>query len=106
MTNVAERLEKALRNAGIAITDVSIGNLDDRSTWKVQPASLQAAAQPVIDALVLPTAAQLLDEDAQRDVDVKALKALVIEIYPFLGAGKPSLVQLRANIIARYKALP
>lgn len=105
MDNTAARLDKALRAAGVAIDSVSIGRDDDRATWRVLPATLQAAAQPIIDAFVLPTPAQVLDEDAIRDVDMKALKAVVIEIYPYLGAGKPTLAQLRANIIARYKTL-
>jgi hypothetical protein len=104
--SLAQYLDQALKAANVPIVGVSIGDVADRATWNVQPAALQPQAQPVIDAFALPTAAQLLDDDALREVDVKALKALLIEIYPFLGVGKPTLVQLRANIIARFKALP
>lgn len=44
------RVDAALRAAGVAITSVSIGDAANRATWKVQPANLQAQAQPVIDA--------------------------------------------------------
>lgn len=105
MLSLAARLDTALRAAGLAITGVSIGVDEDRSTWKVMPRELQAAAQPVIDAFLLPTPAQLLDEDALREVDAKVLKAIVMELYAIVPAPKPTLVQLRANILARYKAL-
>ena len=54
--NVAEQLDKALRVAGLAIVGVSIGDPDTRWTWTVQPADLQAQAQPIIDALDLSVA--------------------------------------------------
>lgn len=103
--SLASRLDEAIRAAGVAISGVSVGSDVDRSTWKVSPTSLQAAAQPTIDTFGMPTPNTLATEDAVRDVDMKALKALVIEIYPYLGAGKPTLAQLRANIIARYLTL-
>lgn len=105
MNTLAARLDAAIRAAGVPIDGVSIGNEQNRATWRVVPASLQAQAQPIIDAFVVPTPDQVKDEAAIRDVDAKALKAVVMEIYPYLGAGKPTLAQLRANILARYKAL-
>lgn len=50
MANEPARLERALKAAGFPVVSVSIGNLNDRATWKVLPASLQAAAQATIDA--------------------------------------------------------
>lgn len=44
------RLDAAIRAGGVAIAGVSIGDPAIRSTWKVTPASLQSAAQPIIDA--------------------------------------------------------
>ena len=104
---IAEYLDRAIRLAGIAITGVSIGRLNDRSTWLVQPTHLQAAAQPTIDAFTEPTPQQLADEEAIREADLRILRAIVIELHASIPAhaGKPTLVQLRNNIIARYKAL-
>ena len=105
MTSVAARLDRALRAANIAIVGVSITDEANRATWRVHPPELQAAAQPIIDAFVIPTAAELLDEEAQRETDLRILKAIVIELHAILPAPKPTLAQLRASIIARYKAL-
>ena len=60
MNNLA-RLDQAIRAAGIAIDGVFVGSETDRSTWRVSPDSLQATAQPIIDAYVEPTRAQLAD---------------------------------------------
>jgi hypothetical protein len=49
MVNLASRLDRVLRGAGLAISGVSIGTEADRQTWKVFPVSLQDAAQPIID---------------------------------------------------------
>ena len=50
MSNIAARLDRVLRAAGLAIDGVSIGDEANRATWKVVPVSLQAAAQPHIDS--------------------------------------------------------
>lgn len=105
MMSLNERLDRAIRSAGVAIVGVTIGVEGDRSTWKVQPLESQGAAQPIIDAFTLPTAAELADEQAISDIDAKALKAVVIEIHAILPTPKPTLLQLRNAIIARYKAL-
>ena len=47
---IAARVEWAIRAAGVDILGVSIGEDANKATWRVSPASLQAAAQPVIDA--------------------------------------------------------
>ena len=49
-TNVAGWVANAIRAAGVPIVGVSIGDATDRTTWKVQPSSLQSAAQPTIDS--------------------------------------------------------
>lgn len=105
MVDLARYLDQAIRTAGVPITGVSIGDPNDRRTWRVHPASAQAQAQPIIDAFQLPTLAQMKDESAIREIDAKALKAVVMELYPYLSAGKPSLAQLRQNILDRYKQL-
>jgi hypothetical protein len=52
MANRNLQLKLKIQAAGVAITDVSIGDDADRTTWRVTPSSLQAAAQPVIDGFV------------------------------------------------------
>jgi hypothetical protein len=49
--NFAARLQRELVDAGIASVGVSVGDETDTSTWTVQPAAAQPAAQPVIDAV-------------------------------------------------------
>lgn len=102
---IAHYLEQAIKAAGHPIVGVSIGRASDKSTWRVDPPELQTAAQPVIDAFTAPTAQQLLDDIATREIDAKVLKAIVIELHAIIPAPKPTLVQLRNSIIARYKSL-
>lgn len=105
VNDLAIRLDQHVRSAGHAITGVSIGAVGDRATWKVFPSSLQGAAQAAINAFVIPTEQQLADEAVDREIDAKVLKAIVMEIHAILPTPKPTLVQLRNNIIARYKSL-
>lgn len=49
-SQLAGRLDAALKAAGVPIIGVSIGDTNDKATWRVHPPSLQAAAQPTIDA--------------------------------------------------------
>ena len=77
---LAAQLKTAIQKAGVAITDVSIGHSQDRSTWTVVPSSLQNAAQATIDSFD-PTAASVIDADkdeitAQLDTNT-ALQALL-----------------------------
>ena len=48
--SLASRLKQAVMAAGVAITDVQIGDDGNKATWKVRPTSLQGAAQATIDA--------------------------------------------------------
>ena len=50
ISNLAGSLDRAIRAAGVAILGVSVGDPANKATWKVQPPSLQAQAQPTIDA--------------------------------------------------------
>lgn len=112
MANLAARLERALRAAGVAITGVSVGNEADRLTWRVQPASAQAAAQPTITAFDPndPT-----HEDAELDAAIKALVdtdrltssvvwAMIEALAPPATVAKYQAA--RAKIISAYKAQP
>ena len=48
--SLSGRLYTTLTAAGHAVVSVSIGDATNRSTWCVQPSSLQDACQPLIDA--------------------------------------------------------
>lgn len=50
MMRLAEHVTAAIRAAGVPILGISIGTDNDRTSWRVNPATLQAAAQPTIDA--------------------------------------------------------
>ena len=105
MTDIAARLEKAIKAAGVAITDVQIGNEMDQSTWKVQPASLQVQAQSIIDAYTDPTPAQLADEDAERETTNKRVMAVALALWECIPAPTMTKVQLRSRAKAIYKGL-
>lgn len=107
MKTLAARLDAAVKAAGVPILSVSVGSEQDRTTWLVEPRALQGQAQPILDAFVMPSADQLLDEQAISDADQRILRAIVVELHAAIPAwaGKPTLVQLRNNIITRWKAL-
>jgi hypothetical protein len=70
ITNIAETLDHQIHAAGVEIVGVSIGNPVNKSTWTVQPSTLQSAAQPTIDAFDIPaeeTAWQWYAVRTQRD---------------------------------------
>ena len=78
---IAQRLDRALRAAGLTVVSVSIGRRDDRATWRVQPSSLQAQAQPIIDAFDPDDpahAAAELDAEVTSDLDSKRLTSAVV----------------------------
>lgn len=105
-------LDRAIKAAGVPITGVSIGDQADRTTWRVHPATLQAAAQPTIDAFDPTDPAHVtadLDAAILRAVDgerlISAVVWTVIDTY-----SAPATVQkyqnARTKIIAAYKARP
>jgi|TARA_R100001086_G_C11834021_1_gene257373 hypothetical protein len=68
--DIAQLLFGQIVAAGVEIVGLSIGASDDKSTWTVQPTSLQAAAQPTIDSFDIPaeeTAWQWYEVRTQRD---------------------------------------
>jgi hypothetical protein len=105
MAKIAAYLDAAIRAANIAIDGVSIGDDANRATWKVTPATAQAQAQPIIDAFVLPTAAQIADEDAQRDVNEKKLQAVALALWEAIPSPTLTKVQMKNRAMAIYKAL-
>lgn len=103
---LAARLDQTIKAAGVPILGVSISDDANRATWLVYPADLQAAAQPIIAAFVLPTPAQLADEDAQRDTNRKELQAVAVALWECITAPTLTKAQLKNRIVAIYKALP
>ncbi len=112
METLAGRVLRAIKAAGVAIADVSIGDVANKATWKVQPASLQTAAQPTIDAFnpsdpALDTAD--LDAEVTRNLDSdRIFSAIVWTILDTYSA--PATVAkfnaARTKIIAAYKSQP
>lgn len=109
---LAARLTRALTDAGIAVVGVSIGNPSDKTTWKVQPANLQSAAQPIINAFD-PTdpaheAADLTAEAVSRLDQERIFSALVWAIVDTYSA--PATVTkynaARTKIVNAYKTQP
>lgn len=101
---LAAYIDAAIRAANIPIDGVSMPD-EDRTTWRVQPSSLQARAQPIIDAFVMPTAAQVLDENAQRDVSDKKLQAVALALWESIPNPILTKAQMKARAIQIYKAL-
>ena len=105
MSDLARRLDEALRGAGVPITGVFIGDDTNRSTWRVQSPALQAQAQPIIDAYVLPTPAQMLDEDAERETTEKKLQAISLALWECIPAPTMTKAQFKARAKAIFKTL-
>ena len=112
MPNIAARLDRVLRAAGLAIVGVSIGDEANRGTWKVFPVNLQAAAQPHIDAFNPDDPAHEqaeLDEAVKASVDgerlISAVVWAIIDTYS-APATVTKYQAARTKIIAAYKARP
>lgn len=98
-------LDQAIKAAGIAIDGVSVGDPNNRATWKVSPADKQAQAQPIIDAFVIPSAAVIADDDAEAQTQDKRLKAVALGLWECIPAPTMTKAQLAARIKAIYKTL-
>lgn len=102
MTTIAQRLKAQIIAAGVPVVDVEIGNEFDRLTWKVQPASLQAAAQPIIDGYANPTPNTLIEEDAEaRLMNDKRFKAVIDAVWEAI----PNPVTTKQETRQRAKAI-
>jgi phage terminase Nu1 subunit (DNA packaging protein) len=66
---------------------------------------MQPLAQPIIDAYVEPSAADVLDEQARRDVNEKKLQAVAVALWECIPSPKLTRAQLKARAIEIYKAL-
>lgn len=112
MIDTAGRLHRMLIAAGVPVVSVAIGTEATRATWKVQPATLQATAQPLIDAFN-PTDPAI--ETAELDAAVKAtldderlISAIVWAMTDALAA--PATIAkyqtARTKIVSAYKTQP
>lgn len=110
--DVAKHLHKTLRAAGLLITGVSIGDPTNKATWKVQPSTFQAAAQPTIDAFdINDPAHDIADLNAQvtAALDTERLQSAIvwtlIDTYS-PPATKAKYANARTQIITAYTAQP
>jgi hypothetical protein len=85
MSDIAARLQRALTLAGHAVVAVSIPDPTTTATWTVQPSSLQAAVQPIIDAFNAADPVHVeREDDAHADIhhrhkDLLATCAVILE---------------------------
>lgn len=111
------RLHAAILAAGVPIQGVSLGETGNKATWKVAPSSLQAAAQPTIDAFDPADAALAtadLDEAVKRDLDNERLTSAVVwvilrQMFPADTVAQTKTKYTNAarpQIIAAYGAQP
>lgn len=98
-------LFKAISAAAPEVVGVSLGDLADRSTWKVQLA--EGAGQAAIDAAQAKVQAVIngfsiidrtpADEVEDRFTNDKALRALAAVLMNRLGLTRPQLIALLRN---------
>ena len=110
--STAARLHRVLTGAGLAVVTVSLGDEQDKRTWTVLPASLQASAQPLIDAFDPDDPSHLAAEldaevltalDAQRLIS--AVVWAVIDTYS-APATRAKYLGARTKIVNAFKAEP
>lgn len=102
---LAERVEQAIKSAGVNISTVTIGDAANKATWRVTPSSLQQQAQPVIDGYGDPTPTTLLSEEAQAMISEKRIRAVTEALWEAIPAyaGKPTKAQTLQRAIDIYK---
>ena len=109
---IAARLYKAIVAAGVPAVGVSIGDAGNKATWVVDPPTLQAAAQPTIDAF---NAADPAHQTAELDAQVKAAldneRLFSAIVWTIIDTYSPPATitkynAARTKIIAAYKSRP
>jgi hypothetical protein len=111
---LAAGLTRALERAGVPIFGVSIGQVMDRSTWRIDFQPSATSAQRADAALILSTYDLALDavlatEDSERSFDgMKLLKAVAISaLWGRLGR-QPTPAEIgaeRTRVLNVYRAL-
>lgn len=110
--SLAARVDAAIRAAGIAITGVSIGDNANKATWKVQPPTLQSAAQPTIDAFDPNDPAHLtaeLDTQVKVALDQERLTSAIVWTIIDTYSAPATITKYnaaRTKIINSYKLQP
>jgi len=105
-------LERALRDVGIRVDGVSVGDPEDRSTWRAfyQPSTtvLQRAQG---DALLLSldpqdvaTLTNIKTDLSVTRVDDDLMKSVIQALFEAIPAPTVTLPQLRARILQLYRA--
>lgn len=107
MINVALLVDAALKDAGIPFEGVSIGNVDDRTTWRVAftadatPAQRTTAAQ-IVATVIVDASAQALQakKDVQAAIDAMPIfeKAIVLALIDQLNVIRSKLVPPLADV--------
>lgn len=106
------RVERVLKAAGVAITGMRFGDQANKTTWRVQPLSLQPAAQPIIDAFdpADPAHEQAdVTADATLAVDTERLTSAIIWaiLDTYSAPATPAKYQAaRTKILNAYRARP
>src|SRR3990167_10766616 len=115
MTNIAAALDRAIRAAGVTITGVSLGRLEDKATGRVAPADLQSAAQATIDTFDPNVPAHDITEQdaaAREGFGQRLLSAfayvLLRRLFPTdtVAQTKAKFGIMRDDVVAAYKARP
>lgn len=106
-------IERIIRDAGIPIDGVSIGNPNDRSTWRIfyQP-SATAPQRTQGDGLLQTLDPQdtavvtaLKQDLSTTKLSDEAIRAIVQGLFEAIPAPTMTLVQLRNRILAIYRGL-
>lgn len=104
----AAGLDRALRRAGIPIVGVTIGAVGTRGSWAIVflPEATPAQRTQAVSILATydaDTDVTIVNELAQADLDVKAIKAVAIWTAQKLSI---PLATMKAEVLAIYKSLP
>lgn len=111
-TNIAARLDAAIKAANVPIAGVSIGDPTNKATWKVSPSSLQGAAQPTIDAFnVNDTAHEMAELDAAVKFNLDQERLFSAIVWAVVDTYSPPATitkykTARTKIIDAYKNRP
>lgn len=110
--SLAAALRAAIRAAGVPIDEVSIGENNNKATWRVYPPSLQAAAQPTIDGFDYNAQAVQdagLEQEAAIALDDERLISSVVWVMIDQFAAPATVAKYqnaRTKILSAYKARP
>ena len=109
---IAAWIDRAIKLGGVPILGITVPDVSDKSTWRVDPPSLQGAAQPIIDAFDPGDPAHAvadLDAVVLAHVDddrlISAVVWTIIDTYS-APATVAKYLNARTKIIACFKSQP